>query len=100
MQKALALAAAAMILALIGCSEYSQSDRAVGGGLLGATTGALVGSAVSGGNAGSTLAGAAIGGVGGAVIGAETTPEACTATDARGRPLRDQNGNPIMVKCP
>ncbi len=92
--------AGAVALILSGCSEYSQSDRAVGGGLIGAATGAAIGSAVSGGNAASTLAGAAIGGVGGAVVGAETTPEACTATDARGRPLRDQNGNPVMVKCP
>jgi osmotically inducible lipoprotein OsmB len=94
------IVAAIVGFALGGCSEYSQSDRTVAGGLIGAGTGAVVGSAVSGGNPASTLAGAAIGGVGGAVIGHETTPNACTATDARGRPLRDSYGNPIMVKCP
>jgi osmotically inducible lipoprotein OsmB len=99
MKKGLMIAAI-VVLGLAGCSEYSQSDRTVAGGLIGAGTGAAIGSAVSGGNPGSTIAGAAIGGVTGAVVGHETTPEACTATDARGRPLRDQYGNPIMVKCP
>jgi osmotically inducible lipoprotein OsmB len=94
------LIAAIVALGLVGCSQYSQSDRTVAGGLIGAGTGAVIGSAVSGGSTGGAVAGAAIGGVSGAVIGSETTPEACTATDARGRPLRDSNGNPVMVKCP
>jgi osmotically inducible lipoprotein OsmB len=89
---------AAVMFGLAGCSEYSASDRTVAGGLIGAGTGAAIGSAVGGGNG--ALAGAAIGGVSGAVVGHETTPEACTATDARGRPLRDSYGNPVMVKCP
>jgi len=97
MQKTFIIAAV-VALSLGGCSEYSAADRTVGGALVGAGTGALIGGAVGGGNG--ALAGAAIGGVGGAVIGHETTPDACTATDARGRPLRDSYGNPIMVKCP
>ncbi|MES2906818.1 MAG: bacteriocin [Pseudomonadota bacterium] len=93
------LLASAVVMTLAGCSEYSQTDRTLGGAGIGAATGAIIGGAATG-TTGGALAGAAIGGAGGAVVGAATTPEACTATDARGRPLRDENGNPVMVKCP
>jgi len=81
-----------MALALAGCSQYSRTDRALGGAAIGAGTGALIGSLASGGKAGGTLAGAAIGAVGGAIIGAETTPKACWARDRYGRKYR--------VQCP
>ena len=61
MHKSLILAAVAA-LGLAGCSEYSQSDRTLAGGLIGAGTGAAVGSAVSGGNPGSTIAGGNVSG--------------------------------------
>jgi hypothetical protein len=53
----------AAALALGGCSQYSESDRAVGGGLLGAGAGASIG-------------------------GAATTPKACWARDAYGNSYR------------
>lgn len=53
---------------LAGCG-YSQGDRAVSGGLIGAGTGAVVGSLT-----GSAGTGAIIGGLGGAAIGAFTDP--------------------------
>ena len=78
-------------LSLGACSEYSRTDRAIGGGLLGAGAGAIVGG-VAAGSAGGALAGGAIGGVAGAIIGAETTPRACRARDYYGRVVR--------VPCP
>lgn len=78
-------------LALAGCSQYSESDRAVGGGLLGAGAGALIGGAATG-TAGGALIGAGLGGVGGAIVGAATTPNACWA--------RDAYGNSYQVRCP
>lgn len=79
------------ILALGACSEYSRRDRAIGGGLIGAGTGALIGGLASR-SAGGAVAGGAIGGVAGAIIGAETTPRACRARDYYGRIVR--------VPCP
>jgi hypothetical protein len=65
--------AAALILALASCTNpYDPAQRAVGGGLLGAGTGAAIGGAVGGGH-GAAL-GAAIGGATGALTGVATTP--------------------------
>jgi hypothetical protein len=69
-------------------------ERAIGGGLIGAGTGAVIGG-VAAGTAGGALAGAAIGGVGGAAIGAATAPV------RRGRVCNgvDQYGNRVRVAC-
>jgi osmotically inducible lipoprotein OsmB len=71
-------------------------ERAVGGGLIGAGSGAVIGGLATG-TGGGALAGAAIGGVGGAVIGAST---------ARQRGYRgplctgyDEYGNAVRVAC-
>jgi len=73
MRRWLAPGALAMGLALAGCTNpYDPAQRTVGGGLLGAGTGAAIGAAVGGGH-GAAL-GAAIGGATGAVTGAATTP--------------------------
>ena len=81
------LISVALVLGLAACSSTSQSDRTVGGALLGAGTGALVGGAIDGGRG--ALIGAAIGGVGGAVVGHETAPKRCVYRDERGRRYRD-----------
>lgn len=63
-----------MTLWLAGCTDpYDPAQRAVGGGLLGAGTGAAIG-AVAGGGPGAAT-GALIGGAVGAVGGAATTPQ-------------------------
>jgi hypothetical protein len=85
------LIAGTMALALAGCSEYSRSDRAVGGGLLGAGTGALVGGLATH-SAGGAVVGGVLGGAAGAIIGAETTPHACRA--------RGRDGRLYAVQCP
>lgn len=77
----------ALTVGLAACSSTSQSDRTVGGALLGAGTGALVGGAIDGGRG--ALIGAAVGGVGGAVVGHETAPKSCVYRDERGRRYRD-----------
>jgi hypothetical protein len=51
---------------------YNPADRAVGGGLVGAGTGAIIG-AIAGGGRGAGI-GAAVGGGVGAIAGAATTP--------------------------
>jgi hypothetical protein len=51
---------------------YNPADRAIGGGLLGAGTGAVIG-AIAGGGHGAGI-GAAVGGGVGAIMGAATTP--------------------------
>lgn len=81
----------AVALALAGCSQYSESDRAVGGGLLGAGAGALIGGAATG-TAGGAVVGGLLGGATGAVVGAATTPKNCWA--------RDAYGNAFRVACP
>lgn len=86
-----AIICVAAALALGGCSQYSQSDRAVAGGLIGAGTGAIIGGAASG-SAGGALVGGVLGGAGGAMLGAATTPRACWA--------RDAYGNSFQVRCP
>ena len=63
-----------MLLALSACTDpYSPTQRAVGGGLIGAGTGAAIGGIAGGGRGAAT--GALIGGAVGAVGGAATTPE-------------------------
>jgi hypothetical protein len=51
---------------------YNPADRAVGGGLLGAGTGAIIGAIAGGGHAAGI--GAVVGGGVGAIAGAATTP--------------------------
>lgn len=66
-------AAAGMIVALAGCTNpYDPTQRAVGGGLLGAGAGAAIGGAAAGGTG--AAIGAATGGAVGAVTGVLTTP--------------------------
>ncbi len=81
----------AAALALAGCSQYSESDRAVGGGLMGAGAGALIGGAATG-TAGGAVVGGLLGGATGAVVGAATTPKNCWT--------RDAYGNAYAVACP
>lgn len=64
----------ALLLGLAGCTNpYDPAQRAVGGGLLGAGTGAAIGAAAGGGH-GAAL-GAAIGGATGVLGGIATTPQ-------------------------
>jgi hypothetical protein len=74
-----------------GLAACTPEERVVGGGLIGAGTGALIGSAVTGGRASGAWAGAAIGGLTGAAVGATSGPREC----ARWR--RDYYGNPVCV---
>lgn len=89
MRAAIIVVAAA--LALGGCSQYSESDRAVGGGLIGAGTGALIGGLATG-TTGGAVVGGVLGGATGAIVGAATTPKNCWA--------RDAYGNSYRVACP
>jgi hypothetical protein len=64
---------AGLLLATAASADpYNPADRAIGGGLLGAGTGAVIG-AIAGGGHGAAI-GAAVGGGLGAVTGAATTP--------------------------
>jgi osmotically inducible lipoprotein OsmB len=85
MKKLAILGAAALMLA--GCQSDGQTERAVGGGLIGAGAGAIIGGAVTGSGRGAAV-GAAIGGISGAAIGAATAPRYCRAYDRRGRRIR------------
>jgi hypothetical protein len=68
------LAAICVALGLSACSDpYSPGQRAVGGGVIGAGTGAAVGGLAGGGRGAAT--GALVGGGVGAAGGALTTPE-------------------------
>jgi hypothetical protein len=68
------LAAICVTLGLAGCTDpYSPGQRAVGGGVIGAGTGAAVGGLAGGGRGAAT--GALVGGGVGAAGGALTTPE-------------------------
>ncbi len=68
------LVAACMVLGLSACTDpYSPGQRAVGGGVIGAGTGAAVGGLAGGGRGAAT--GALIGGGVGAAGGALTTPQ-------------------------
>ena len=89
MKKLLLVAVAALTLA--GCSEYSRSDRALGGAAIGAGTGALIGGLASN-SGGGAVVGGILGAGAGAIIGAETTPRACRVRDRWGRWHR--------VQCP
>lgn len=87
--------ACALVAGSLGACNTVE-ERAVGGGLIGAGSGALIGGLATG-TGGGVLAGAAIGGVGGAIIGAATTP---------GRRYRsrtcvgyDDYGNRVRVAC-
>jgi hypothetical protein len=65
--------AAALTLGLSACTNpYDPGQRAIGGGLIGAGTGALIGGIAAGGPG--AAMGAAVGGGVGAVVGAATTP--------------------------
>jgi hypothetical protein len=64
---------AGLVLATAAFADpYNPAERAIGGGLVGAGTGALIG-AIAGGGHGAGI-GAAVGGGLGAVAGAATTP--------------------------
>src|SRR5437016_13403163 len=64
---------AGLLLASVASADpYNPGERALGGGLLGAGTGAVIG-AIAGGGRGAGI-GAAVGGGVGAVAGAATTP--------------------------
>jgi len=68
------LAALGIVLGLSACTDpYDPGQRAIGGGLLGAGTGAAIGGLAGGGRGAAT--GALIGGAVGAVGGAATTPQ-------------------------
>ncbi len=72
--KMLAVAALGLTVGLGACSDpYDPGQRAVGGGLIGAGTGAAVG-ALAGGGRGAAI-GALAGGALGAGAGAATTPQ-------------------------
>jgi hypothetical protein len=65
--------AAGLAFGLSGCTNpYDPGQRAIGGGLIGAGTGALIGGIAAGGPG--AAMGAAVGGGVGAVVGAATTP--------------------------
>lgn len=70
-------------LALAGCNASSADQRTLGGGLIGAGTGAVIGG-IAGGGRGAAI-GAAVGGITGAVIGRATTPNNCIYQDRYGR---------------
>ncbi len=75
MQRSIAAITAAlgMTLALSACTNpYDPGQRALGGGLIGAGTGAAIGGIAGGGRGAAT--GALIGGAVGAIGGAATTP--------------------------
>ncbi len=68
------LAVMGLALGLSACTNpYDPGQRAIGGGLLGAGTGAAIGGLAGGGRGAAT--GALIGGALGAVGGAATTPQ-------------------------
>ena len=66
------IGAGLMFAATAGADPYNPAERAIGGGLLGAGTGAAIG-AIAGGGRGAAV-GAAVGGGVGAAVGAATTP--------------------------
>jgi hypothetical protein len=72
-----------VLIALAGCDTTSQSQRTVGGGVLGAGAGALVGAAAGGGRG--AAVGALVGGATGALVGRATTPNNCIFQDVNGR---------------
>ncbi len=89
------LLVAGLAASLSACNSYSQTDRAIGGGLIGAGTGAVVGGLATR-SAGGAAAGAVIGGAGGAIIGAATTPQRSGYRRCRGF---DEYGNSVVYAC-
>jgi osmotically inducible lipoprotein OsmB len=87
---------AGIAASLAGCNSNSPTDRAIGGGLIGAGAGAVVGGLATG-RPGGALAGAAIGGAGGAIIGTATTPQR-SYRNSRCRGY-DAYGNPVVYAC-
>jgi uncharacterized protein YcfJ len=77
-------------LALAGCNANSADQRTLGGGVIGAGTGAVIGG-IAGGGRGAAI-GAAVGGITGAVIGRATTPNNCI--------YRDREGRTFEARCP
>lgn len=72
-RKVTTLTAVVLLLSLAACTNpYDPGQRAVGGGLIGAGTGAAIG-AIAGGGHGAAI-GAGAGGALGAITGALTTP--------------------------
>ena len=68
-----AVVAAGLVLSAAASADpYNPADRAIGGGLIGAGTGAIIG-AIAGGGHGAGI-GAAVGGGLGAIAGAASTP--------------------------
>lgn len=62
-----------LLIAVCGCTNpYDPAQRAIGGGLIGAGTGAAIGAAAAGGHG--AAIGAAVGGVTGLLAGIATTP--------------------------
>ena len=66
------IGAGLMLAAIASADPYNPAERAIGGGLLGAGTGAAIG-AIAGGGRGAAV-GAAVGGGVGTAVGAATTP--------------------------
>jgi YmgG-like glycine-zipper protein len=66
------IAAGLLLTATARADPYNPAERAIGGGLIGAGSGAVIG-AIAGGGRGAGI-GAAVGGGLGAVAGAATTP--------------------------
>jgi hypothetical protein len=66
------IGAGLLLTATANADPYNPAERAIGGGLVGAGTGAIIG-AIAGGGHGAGI-GAAVGGGLGAVAGAATTP--------------------------
>ncbi len=75
-------------------------ERAIGGGLIGAGSGALIGGLATGRGSGA-LAGAVIGGVAGTVIGASTAPRRGYSGGYGGSWCQgyDDYGNPVRFAC-
>ena len=88
MIKSLRMAAlGGLALTAAACSNpYDPTQRAVGGGLIGAGSGAAIGG-LAGGGSGAAL-GAVVGGLGGAAVGAATTPQAPAPSYGYAQPRR------------
>jgi hypothetical protein len=69
------LALAGAIMVSLSACNTPQENNAVVGGVMGGTTGAIVGSVASGGQPGAAVAGGLIGAATGAILGAAVTPQ-------------------------
>lgn len=81
---------AIMALTLAGC-ETARQDRVLGGTLIGAGTGALIGG-LAGRSTGAAVAGGVIGAAAGAIIADATHPGRCY--------YRTRSGHRRYVRCP